>query len=125
LIEFRRHFGSVRPLGLSHPLMREMDELIRLAQPQSATPPVMMAGAVHQFIMHLFEQAESKRLQTLSPAEQAIDHLLHHPHLPMTMEQIAARFGCSREHLSRLFKERFGQSPAAWLNDLRGQRALR
>ena len=84
-----------------------------------------MAAAVHTFILHLFDHAESHLMQRLSPVEQAIDHIVRQPYGPLTLDQIAARFGCSREHLGRAFRERTGQSPGAYLADARRRRALR
>lgn len=54
---------------------------------------------------------------------QARDYLRDHHRRPVNVKEVAARFGLSREHFSRLFHKDYGQSPAAWLRDLRLQTA--
>lgn len=125
LTAFRQRHGSVRDLGLDSPLLVELDALISLAEPQAGTPPTELAVAAFTFVMHLFEHAERGRMQTLSPVEQAIESILRQPHAPLSLEQIAAKFGCSREHLSRSFQERVGSPPVAYLAEARRRRALR
>lgn len=120
----RRRHGSVREVGLDHRLVSEHSDLIALADPKRGTSPTAMAAAVHGFILHLFEHAERHRMQRLSPVEQAVEHILQQPHTPLSLEQIAGRFGCSREHLSRAFRERVGRSPGAYLTEAKRARAL-
>lgn len=122
---YRQRHGSVRNVGLDHPLMRELDELIRLADPGRATGATTMAAAVHRLILHLFEDAEMHRMQHLSPVEQAIEYILRQPHGPLSLEQIAAQFGCSREHLGRAFRDKVGHAPGAYLSKEKRQRAMR
>lgn len=122
---FRKRHGSVVEAGVGHPLFAEFDDLIRSAEPASATPPHRLAADAFRFLMRLFEHAERDRLRELTPVDQAIEHLLRQPHLPLSVDQVARHFGCSREHLSRLFHTRVGQPAAAYLADARRRRALR
>lgn len=122
---FRQRHGPVRPLGLDHPFLADLRALAAAAEPRAGTPPHALAAQAYALVMSLFADAERDRLRTLSPAEQAVDHILRQPHLPASVDEVAERFGCSREHLSRLFQARVGQSPAAYLADAKRRRALR
>ena len=122
---FRGRHGSVRTLGPEHPLLTEHDELVALAEPHAATKPTALAHAIHAFIMRLFEHAENSRMEALPPVEQAIEHVLRHPHLPLSLDQIADRFGVSREHLSRAFRDRVGKPPGVYLAEAKQRRAVR
>jgi AraC-like DNA-binding protein len=121
----RQRHGGVIHTGLDHPLLRDLADLIAMAEPQAATPTTRQAAAIHGLLMRLYEHAESGRQQSLSPVEQAVEHVLRQPFIPLSLEQIAARFGCSREHLSRTFQQRVGQSPGIYLASARREQALR
>lgn len=122
---FRDRFGSVRTLGPRHPLLAELDELIATAESPTAVPSTAAAASVHSFIMHLFEEAEQSRIQQLSPTQRALDFMLRQPGRVVNLEAVARQFACSREHLSRLFREQVGQPPHAYLNAARTRRSLR
>lgn len=121
----RRRFGSVRDVGLDHPLFAELDELVALAEPKSATPPTAMAAATHAFVMRLFDQAEESRRRTAPPVQQAIDFVVRQPHLVASLDAVAERFGCAREHLSRTFADQVGGSAAGYVAQAKQRRALR
>lgn len=122
---FRGRHGSVRHVGRDHALMEELNDLIALAEPQTAAKPTQIAHAIHALVMHLFDHAESSRIEQLSAVEQAIEHILRQPHLPLSLDQIADRFGVSREHLSRSFHAQVGKPPGVYLAEAKQRRALR
>ncbi|MFA9476695.1 helix-turn-helix transcriptional regulator [Phycisphaerales bacterium AB-hyl4] len=122
---FRKQFGSVIPLGLHHPLLTEVDELIAMARPTAGTSAMDGAAMVYGLIMRLFEHAEQQRMQQLSPVQRAVDFLVREPCRVMSLEAVARRYGCSREHLSRLFHERTQQTPNTYINAAKTRRSLR
>ncbi len=118
-------YGCRREVGVDHPLFRELEELIELAEPARAAPPTTIAAAVHTLVMHLFEQAEESWRLGLPPVQQAIDAILRQPHLVSSLDAVAQRFGCAREHLSRSFRDRVGQPAMGFVADAKRRRALR
>lgn len=120
----RERYGSILTLGDSHPIVHLLEDIQALARPMAATAPTVMAAAVHRLTMALFEQAESRRQQHQSAVEQAIDRLLTQPFYPWNIKELTARYGCSREHFSRVFAQRQGQSPQRYLAMVRVRQAL-
>lgn len=125
LAVFRRMHGPVIDLGPGRPLLHEMDELMSLAAPRISAGDVDVANAVHRLVMHLFHHAERSVRETLTPVERAVEELLRHPTRPWSLKQVADRYGISREHLSRVFHQRVGRTPAAFLGQARLDHALR
>ena len=120
----RRQHGPVIDAGLRSPFLTEMDELIESAEPSSTLAGRAMASAVHHLFMHLFELAEQHQQRMLSPAQRAVQQIVRRPTQPWALKELAARHGCSREHLSRVFREQTGRTPAAYLAEARLRRAL-
>ncbi|NBC11347.1 MAG: helix-turn-helix domain-containing protein [Planctomycetes bacterium] len=122
---FRARHGYV--VGLESPAAGEeqLAQLTALADPAAGTSRTTMAQAVHAFLLRLFEQAEHGRRQSLSPAEQAVAAILDNPYRPWSLKRVAADFGVSREHLTRVFTDKVGRSPHRHLSAVRLQRGLR
>lgn len=120
----RRQHGPVLNVGLRGPLLAQMDELAQMAAPAAPVAPRDMAAAVHRFWMQLFELAEQRQQQTMSPAERAVQEIVRRPLQPWSLKELADRYQCSREHLSRLFRQRTGRTPAAYIADARLRRAI-
>lgn len=80
--------------------------------------------AVHGFVLGLFTRLRAQRQARQSAVERAVEELLSHPTATVSLKRLAERCGCSREHLSRVFAERTGLAPAAWLAQERLARAL-
>lgn len=121
---FRKRHGSVIELGSDRTLLAELTELRGLAGPAGGEQLPAMAAAVHQFVMHLLEHAEQRLSRGLSPVERAVREMLRQTTQPWSLKEWATRFGCSREHLSRVFQQQVGQSPAVYLANARRQRAM-
>lgn len=121
---FRERFGSVVSLGTRHPLLAEVEGLIARAE-TGADTSTTRAAAVHGFVMRLFEQFEQRRMLQLSPVQRAVDFLVREPWRVMSLEAVAREYGCSREHLSRLFREQVGQPAITYVNHAKTQRSLR
>lgn len=116
--------GPVVLMALEGPVHRAMRQLRDLADPRRRTPQLLMAAAVHAFVLQLWEGAVSARASTLRPVEQAIEAILAAPTAPWSLKRLADEHGVSREHLARAFRERVGVPPAAWLAAQRVRRAI-
>lgn len=121
----RRRFGSVIDLGGDKSIEQELIEIARMTQPDRALPPTEVAHAVHRLVMRLFEAGESRQAADRSPVLQAVEHILRHPTLTESLKEIAARHGCSREHLCRVFHERVGKPAGTFLAEAKLEHAIR
>lgn len=111
----RKHGTPVLP-AVGRQLKAEMRDLI-LHAPQWS--PLETAGALHRFFCLLAEAADAG----LSGVEAAIRAIKESPLRTGSLKEIAARFGISREHVTREFIRREGIAPAAWLRRVRFLRA--
>lgn len=59
------------------------------------------------------------------PVERARDFLRDHHRRPINIKEAAAHLGISREHLTRIYREREGECPAQYLRHLRLETARR
>jgi AraC family transcriptional regulator len=116
--------GAVLPLPIDGPEHRAMRRLCELAEPRARTGAVVMAAAVHAFVLMLWEGASMARASDQRPVELAIDAMLAAPTAPWSLKRLADEHGISREHLARAFHERVGEPPATWLVRQRVQRAI-
>lgn len=120
----RRQHGPVIDAGLRSALLAEMDALMESAGPASPMVERDMAAAVHRLLMHLWELAERRQEQAMSPVQRAVRQIVRQPTQPWAMKELADRYGCSREHLSRMFREQTGRTPAAYIAAARLRRAV-
>jgi AraC-like DNA-binding protein len=120
-----RRGGYVRRLGAEHPAPRLVAEIYAHLAAGGRPDEYTLSAQLYRFLMELYPRpeagpggpppeplAEARRLMTrrLADAE-------------LTVADLAAAAGYSRYHFSRLFRERFGRSPYAYLLQLRLQRA--
>lgn len=61
--------------------------------------------------------------QGIDPVEQARDYISDHFDSPMRIKEAAHKVGLSREHLTRQFRERYGEGPGEFCRRLRLERA--
>lgn len=120
----RQKHGSILRLGRGATLLRDIGQLSAMAIPGQNTSTRDMASAIHRFVMNLFAHAERQLDEALSPVQRAVQQLLREPTRPWSLKQLAQEYDCSREHLTRVFHESVGQSPAAYLAQARLRKAM-
>jgi len=120
----RREFGSVFRFGRDTTIRDLMKQLMQLADPHDANDPLLIADAVHHFLTRLMHHARQTRRSTLTPVERAIDDLQRYPLTAWSMKDLARRHAVSREHITRVFTERFGQNPTSYIAERRLDRAM-
>ena len=113
-----------RVISMTPELLAAITHISNLADPRVRCDPCTMAAAVHGFVILLISNARERERQTLSPVELAIDELMANPAAPWSLKALADRHAISREHLTRVFQQRLGQPPGAWLNQQRVSKAL-
>jgi AraC-like DNA-binding protein len=119
----RETYGSIIHVADHPQLQSALSELMLLATDATRRDPIVFASSVHHFVMQVWQCARQVRRRGQTSTEQAIDDLLEYPTQPWSLKQLAARHDCSREHLSRLFYQRTGQSPGRYLRQARLRRA--
>ena len=121
---FRSAHGSVLTVDHADALLGDMDQLIAIAGPRGEATATEAAAATYHFFTRLFEHARRQRRAALAPVEMAVEYISAYPTRVRSLKELADRFGCSREHLSRVFRQRSNQSPAAFLANARRRRAI-
>lgn len=105
------------------PIFRWFHQLQRVGDPAAGEDVLLVARTVAELVYALFGHALASRRRESPPVEQAIEAIMQHPTRAWSLKEVAAAFGVSREHLSRVFTEQVGQSPAAYLQKERLTRA--
>lgn len=125
VVAIRRLVGPVIEDEPGQPLIEELHRLSELSRRRDADAPLAVAAATQRLVMSLYESSVRRRRRELSPVERAVERLLSQPLAGESVEQVADRFGVSREHLTRVFRDRTGHPPAKHLTRMRVERALR
>ena len=118
----RSRHGSVIHLGLEHPMRHVLREVCKATVLQHT--PDGMAALAHRFMLDLFFHLENRHSEAQFPVERAVEELLRNPGAYSGLKQAAQKYGCSREHLARVFSQRVGISPASFLTKAKVNRAL-
>jgi AraC-like DNA-binding protein len=122
--DIRSRFGSVVYLGTDSPVLDAIKNLCSRERPVNTTETVLAAAALHAFMVTLYSWLEKSSAQIRPPVERALEDLFQYGTSNFSIKEIAARHGCSREHLTRLFVQRHGVSPARYLARVRTARAV-
>ncbi len=77
---------------------------------------------IYELLLALLRQAWQGDL-TRDPVAAAHDHIQAHFSEPLSQKEVAERVGLSREHLTRMFKRRYGITPGHLCHTLRMQKA--
>ncbi|MBL7076415.1 MAG: AraC family transcriptional regulator [Kiritimatiellae bacterium] len=119
----RRQYGSVLDLRHNRLIPETLVRLIDMARPHRAASPSAQASLVYSFVMQIFDHARASQSRELSPVERAVGALRDAPLTTWSLKEVAATYGVSREHLSRVFHDVTGHTPAAYVRRARLQRA--
>lgn len=119
----RRQYGSVLDLRQNRLVPETLARLIDMARPHRAASPSAQASLVYSFVMQVFDHARASHSRELAPVERAVAALRDAPLTAWSLKEVAATYGVSREHLSRVFHDVTGQTPAAYVRRARLHRA--
>lgn len=120
---FRDEFGSVLPLDSASSAGRLLDGLFHLLDSTPAADPLMTSEQVYAFAMAWRRELLEVSARPRDPLREAVTFCERHCRLPIRVKEVADRVGLSREHLTRIFVERYGLGPAAYLRQLRLENA--
>ncbi len=120
----RAEQGDILKIADSHEIHTQIQQLCDSSSWRTSTDPATIGSLVYGFVMMLFRNARASRAKMMRPVDLAVNAILSNTAYDWSTKELAARYGVSREHLSRVFHEQTGQPPAAYLADARLRRAL-
>ena len=85
--------------------------------------PERIAAQVHAFVMLLYERPAAVDGGERPATERAIAAIRADPCAARSLKEVAAAHGLSREHLARVFRQRLGEAPWAFVTRARLARA--
>ncbi len=125
--DFRENFGPTPCLPFDSPAERIFREITHLLSTQRNPDTYVIGEMGYQFYLTWGRQLQSQ--QPLpnkgDPVMEAEKFCLQHFRRPITVKEIAAHLGLSREHFTRLFRARHRLGPAAYLRAIRLKEARR
>lgn len=120
----RERHGSVFHVGEESPVLLAMRQLCTRERPRSNAEAALHAGEVYAFLMRLYTYLDELWARDKPPVERAVDELVRQSTSACSLKEVAMRHGCSREHLTRVFSERTGTPPGAYLMRAKLKKAL-
>lgn len=114
----------------SDPLLRHMLDAVHVAlsDEQPALPlfidhlaRAMASHLVRRYSGRAIRETDCRHLGT--ELTRALDYMRRHMVRPLTLAELAREVGCSPGHLGRMFRERLGKPPHAYLVEMRLQAA--
>ena len=111
--ELRRRCGPTLAIPPRHEIIHTLNRTID--EHEAGASKFSVTAHIHSFVLQLFRHAESQGQTQLAPVQQAIQYILSQEANPQSICAIADQFGVTREHLTRVFSEQIGSTPATWL----------
>lgn len=117
-----RRFGPVLPLTDTTAAGRLFSEALQLHLDRAFRDRFHQAEIIYRLLLELHREMAGSP-QRLDPAQLLHEAMQNHFHRHLSLKEFAVRTQISREHLSRLFRQHYGEPPAAFLRGLRMRRA--
>lgn len=117
--QFREQFGPVVPLPRRSAAGMQFLRLAELANAGKLPDPHKTSAECYAFLMEWWHQLTEPMMQLGDPVQVAMSLCAARFREPLGVKEMAAQTGLSREHFTRVFAERTGQSPAGYLRELR------
>lgn len=121
--DLRMRHGSVIHLGEHSVTFGLMQECAERFEKSDFADPMDASALVYQFVMSLTREAGTAPQTHASRLDRARTLLQHHRGRNIGVKEVAAECGYSREHFSRIFRDRFGDSPGRLLQATRQRHA--
>jgi AraC-like DNA-binding protein len=123
--DLRLHFGPTLPLPTKSTAGQTFEALIRQARGRAYSDPWDVSQRCYSFLIEWARQLAEPLASARDPAEMAARICQTRFRERIGVKELAWESGVSREHLTRLFTERHGVSPAQYLRRLRTEEARR
>ncbi len=120
--EIRALYGSVVS-DSDGKLLELLREIAKTGSFSAEQDTIRVASSVHLFVTRLIYLLNRLNQQPVNPVDQALTRLRNNPYYPWSVKELVEEEGCSREYFFRVFRERYGTTPAAWLSQQRAEHA--
>lgn len=117
--QFRNQFGPVMPLPKPSPAGSIFLRLTQLANAAKLPDPYETSAMGYRLLMEWSRQLTRPLYQRSDPIQVATAICASRFREPWGVKELADQTGLSREHFTRIFTQRTGQSPAGYLRRLR------
>ena len=116
--------GDILKVAGNQEILSALHQLTDAARPRTPVAPTRVGALVYGFVMALFRHVHALQADQMHPVDRAVNAILNSTAYDLSTKEFAANHGVSREHLSRVFHERTGQTPSAYVAKARLDRAL-
>lgn len=116
--------GDVLKVAGNQEILSALHQLNDAARPRTPVAPTRVGSLVYGFVMTLFRHVHALQADRMHPVDRAINAIVNSTAYDLSTKEFAATHGVSREHLSRVFHERTGQTPSAYIAKARLDRAV-
>ncbi|MEM9158357.1 MAG: AraC family transcriptional regulator [Verrucomicrobiota bacterium] len=119
--EIQRKVGSIVRISEKSEVMRHFRRAFEFAS-GTRRDRFKCSAVLYELLLSILEAPKVAGAE-VSLEERAYEIIREEFCSPANVKEIAARIGCSREHLTRRFAKQYGRSPAEVLRELRLERA--
>lgn len=116
---FQSEFGAILSLAEGSLAERLLNDLFHLLDEQTPADPLLVSERLYSFALAWQRDLRDLTTAPANPLSEAAVFCERHYRQPIKVKEIADHVGLSREHLTRIFSERYGMTPAAYLRELR------
>ncbi len=117
--KFQAEFGPVVPLPQQSAAATAFRRLIACLSPPHGPDRWEISREAYAFVLEWWREASHQTGSAEGGLERALRFCREHFREQLSVKQIAAEAGMSREHFSRSFSARFQETPATYLRRLR------
>lgn len=125
--DFRSKFGAAPTLPFGSAAERIFREIVHIVATQRNPDIYIIGEMAYQLYLTWGRQLQSQQSypNRIDPVREAEKFCLQHFRRPIAVKEIASHVGLTREHFTRLFRERHRVGPAAYLRSIRLKEARR
>ena len=116
---FQKEFGPVIPLYSKGPAASALRRLLMLLAREENADRTRVSLQAYAFFLEWWREASQPSGSPENCLSRALRFCREHFREPLGVKQMAQEVGMSREHFSRIFLERTGETPAAFIRQLR------
>ena len=117
--KFQAEFGPVVPLSARGATAAALRRLLTLTAQADSLDRARISLQAYAFLLEWWREASLPAHGPENGIARAIVFCRDHFREPLGVKQIAQEAGMSREHFTRIFRDRMGQSPGVFLRGLR------